>query len=206
MSIRAMSRSAIGGGLTLARLPLDVAASLLPGNGSGPGSKAGIAIDRLDAQVRDLAGYALGDEVLRENAALRRIAAQERERAIELRRAAARRTEQADERLEETHEQAEERRKAAAERARKQRATAAAQRSERKQEAAKAERRRKASSAKARAKTDEVIDEQATEARLEQLQREAAVLDEKAGVVTAQAEAQRLQDAATRRKAARKRR
>jgi hypothetical protein len=206
MSIRGLSRSAIGGTITLARLPLEVAVSLLPGNGAGPGTKAGIAFDRVEAQLRDLAGAVLGDDVLREDAALRRIAADERERALELRHAAAQRAQEADERAEETHEQAEERRKAAAERARRQRASAQAQRNERAREAAKAERRRKAASAQARAKTDERIEEQAAAARLEQLEREAVVLDEQAGALTAEAEAQRLQDAATRRKAARKQR
>jgi hypothetical protein len=206
MSIRALSRSAIGAGITIARLPLEVAVSLVPGNGAGPASKAGIAFDRIEAQIRDLAGAALGDDVLREDAALRRVAADERERALRLRAAAARRAAEADEHVEQTREQAEQQREEAAERAAAQRAKAAAERRERSRQAAQAERRRKSSSAKARAKTDEVIDEQATEARLEQLEREAAVLEEKAGALTAASEAQRLQDEATRRKAARKRR
>jgi len=206
MSIRSIPRTAVSGSIKVARLPLDLAVALLPGNGEGAAAGASIALDRFEAEVRDLAGAALGDDVLREDAALRRIAADERARALDLRATAQRRAQESDERLEETLEQADRRRAAAAEQARRQRATAAAQRKEKTQAAATAERRRKASSAKARAKTDEVIDEQAADARLEQLRRDAAALDEKAGALTAEAEAQRLQDAATRKKAARKRR
>ncbi len=208
MSIRSIPRTAISGSIKVARLPLDLAVSLLPGDGDGDGPAAGasIMLDRAEAQVRDLAGAALGDRVLREDAVLRRIAADERARALELRAAARRRAEESDERLEETLEQADQRRAAAAERAGQQRATAAAKRNDEKQAAATAQRRRRASSAKVRAKTDEVIDEQAADARLEQLKRDAAALDEKAGALTAKAEAQRLQDEATKKKAARKRR
>ena len=88
MSIRAIPRTAIGGSIKAMRLPLDIAVSLLPGNGAGPRPTAGLALDRIEAHVRDLAGVALGDEVLREDAARRRVAADERERALRLRRAA----------------------------------------------------------------------------------------------------------------------
>jgi hypothetical protein len=206
MSIRAIPRSAIGGSIKVARLPLDIAVALLPGNGSGPGASAAIAVDRMEAQLRDVAGMALGDEVLRNDAAARRVAADERERALRLRSAAARRTERADERLDDTLEQTDEQRDGAAERARRQRAQAEAQRKKREQQAATAERRRRASAAKAKAKTEEAIDEQATGARLQQLDREAEALDAKAGALTAEAEAQRLQDEATKKKAARRKR
>jgi hypothetical protein len=208
MSLRAIARSAVGSSIKAARVPLDIAMSLLPGNGNGSGPAAGatIALDRVEAQLRDLAGLALHDEVLREDARRRRLAADERERALRLRAAAERRTEQADERLDETHEQAERRRAEAAERARRQRAEAAAERKQRSQQAGRAERKRKASSAKLAAKVDEAIDEQAADARLEQLEREAEALDHEAAALTAGSEAQRLQDAATARKAARTRR
>jgi hypothetical protein len=111
----------------------------------------------------------------------------------------------ADERLEETHEAAERQRAEAAERARRQRAKTAAERKKRTKQADAAERKRKAGNAKLTAKVDEAIDEQATDARLEQLERESAALEEKAVALTAEAEAQRLQDAATAKKAARKR-
>ena len=204
MSIRAIPRTAIGGSIKAARLPLDIAFSLLPGNGTGAGASAEIALDRVEAQIRDFAGLALGDEILREDAALRRLAADERERALRLRSAAHRRAQDADEHLDETLEETEEQREQAAERARRQRAAAAAERKARTQQAAQAERRRQTSNAKAKARTDEAIDERASEARLERRKRETEVLDEKAGALTAEAEAQRLQDEATRKKAARR--
>ncbi len=204
MTIRTIPRSAVGGSIKLMRLPLDMAVALLPGNGSGPKPAAGLALDRVEAQLRDLAGAALGDEVLREDAARRRVAADERERAMRLRTAAARRSAEADEVLHETREAAEERRKQAAAQARRQRAEAARLREERTQEAARAERKRKAASHKALSKAEQEIEEQADEARLEQLEHEAGVLEEKAEALTAEAEAQRLQDEATKKKAARK--
>jgi hypothetical protein len=202
MSIRAIPRTAIGGSIKVARLPLDLAVSLMPDAGARPG--AGIALDRIEAHVRDLAGAALGDEVLREDAARRRIAADERERALRLRTAAQRRTDEAEEHLAGTREVVEERREQAAKRARRQRAEADRQREQRTQNASRVERTRRAASESVRATVDESIDEQATEARLEQLEREAAALDEQASALGAEAEARRLQDEATRRKQARK--
>ena len=59
MSIRAIPRGAVDGAVKLARLPVDVAISLLPGNGNGDGARpaAKIAVDRWDATLRELAGY-----------------------------------------------------------------------------------------------------------------------------------------------------
>jgi colicin import membrane protein len=202
MSMRAIPRAAIGGSIKVMRLPLDLAVSLMPGDGPRP--SAGLALDRVEAHVRDIAGVALGDEVLREDAARRRVAADERERALRLRTAAQRRTSEAEERLADTHEVAEEQREQAAERARRQRVEADRQRKQRAQDAARVERARQSANKRARADADEAIDEQATAARLEHLEREAAVLDKQADALSADAEARRLQDAATRRKAARK--
>jgi colicin import membrane protein len=204
MSIRAIPRAAIGGSIKAVRLPLDIAVSLLPGDGAGPRPRAGLALDRLEARVRGLAGAALGDEVLREDAARRRLAADERERALRLRTAAARRAAEADERLADTREDAEERREEAAERARHQRLEAQQVREQRARDAGRVERRRRTASETVKSNVDGAIDEVAAEARLEQLEREEAALDEQADALTAEVEAQRLQDAATRRKAARK--
>jgi hypothetical protein len=204
MSIRAIPRIAIGGSIKAVRLPVDIAVALLPGNGAGPGQSAAIALDRIEAHVRDLAGLALGDAVLREDAARRRVAADERERALRLRAAAGRRADEAEERQAETHEDAQELREEAAERDRRQRAEADRLHRQRAQDAARVERTRKAASETARSKADEAIEDAATAARLQQLEREAAVLDEQEEALTAEAEAERLQDAATRRKAARR--
>jgi hypothetical protein len=204
MSIRAIPRAAIGGSIKAVRLPLDIAVSVLPGDSTGPQPRAGIALDRVEAQVRDLAGAVLGDEVLREDAARRRLAADERERAMRLRTAAARRADEAEERLAETRQDAEERREDAAERARRQRREAEHAREQRSRDAARIERKRREASETVRSDVDEAIDEVAAEARLDQLEREGAALDRQSDALTAQSEAQRLQEAATRRKAARK--
>jgi hypothetical protein len=204
MSIRAIPRAAIGGSIKAVRLPLDIAVSVLPGDSTGPRPRAGIALDRVEAQVRDLAGAVLGDEVLREDAARRRLAADERERAMRLRTAAARRADEAEERLAETRQDAEERREDAAERARRQRREAEHAREQRSRDAARIERKRREASETVRSDVDEAIDEVAAEARLDQLEREGAALDRQSDALTAQSEAQRLQEAATRRKAARK--
>ena len=70
--------------------------------------------------------------------------------------------------------------------------------------AAQAESRRKAASTRARSKNDKAIDKQADKARLEQLEAEAQALEEREAALTAKDEAQRLQDAATAKKAGRK--
>jgi hypothetical protein len=206
MTIRAIPRKTVGGSIKVARLPLDIAVSMMPGNGDGPSASATVALDRVEAQVRDIAGIALRDDILREDATRRRIAADERERALRLRAAAERRAREADERLADAQQDAEETREQAAERARRQRSKAANERRQRKQQAAKAERKLKADNAKLTDEIDEAIDERATEARLEQLEHEAEALDRKEAALTAESEAQRLQDEATKKKAARKRR
>jgi hypothetical protein len=206
MTIRTIPRKTVGGSIKVARLPLDLAVSMMPGNGDGPAASATVALDRVEAQHRDLARIALRDDVLREDAGRRRVAAYVRVRALRLRSAAQRRAAEADERLAEAQDTAEETREQAAERARRERSKAATERRRRTQEAAKAERKLKADNAELTNEIDAAIDERATDARLEQLEHEAEALDRKEAALTAEAEAQRLQDEATKKKAARKRR
>src|SRR5688572_7058175 len=111
MSIRA---TAVDSYLKLVRLPLDGAAAIVPGVNP---ETAGLALDRVDATVRDLAGALLIDQTLRQDAAVRRAATDERVRAVQLRAEAERKREQADERAGETHQQAEQKRRQAAQRA-----------------------------------------------------------------------------------------
>jgi hypothetical protein len=206
MSIRAIPRRAVAAAVKVARLPLDIAVSLLPGNDNGGRPAATIAVDRWEATMRDLAGYALLDAKLREDATRRRAAADERARALRLREAAERRRAEADERLDDRVEQAEEHRAVADEHAERQRREAEQRRAAKARAAAQAETRRKAASRQTRAKVDEAIEEQADEARLEQLKAEAQALEEREVALTAQDEAQRLQDAATAKKSARRKR
>jgi len=204
MSIRAIRRGAVDSAVKLARLPLDVAVSLLPGNGTGARPAASIAVDRWDAALRDVAGYALRDDELREDAARRRVAADERARALRLRAEADARSAAADDRFAGRVERAEEHRATAEQRAERERRQAEQRRAEKTRTAAQAETKRKAASSRARATVDDAIEEQADEARLEQLETEARALEEREAALTAKAEAQRLQDAATAKKAARK--
>lgn len=206
MSMRTIPRSAVGGAVKLARLPLDLAVSLLPGNGAGPRPAASIAVDRWEATLRRVAGYALRDDELREDAARRRVAADERARALRLRVAAERRSAEADERLADRFEQAEEHRSVAQERAERQRQAAEQQRAAKARAAAQAESRRKAATRRARANVEQAIEEQADEARLERLRAKAQALEEREVALTAEDEAQRLQEAATAKKAARRKR
>jgi hypothetical protein len=204
MSIRAIPRGAVDGAVRLARLPLNVAVSLLPGNGTGARPAASIAVDRWDAALRQVAAYALRDDELREDATRRRLAADERARALRLRAEAQARSAAADEHLADRVEHAEEHRATAEERAERERRQAERRRTERARAAKRTEAGRKAASTRARAKVDEAIEEQADEARLEQLETEARALEEREAALTAKAEAQRLQDAATAKKAARR--
>ena len=206
MSLRDIPRSAVGGAVKLTRLPLDIVVSMLPGNGSGTKPAAAIAVDRFEAALRDAAGIALFDEELREDAMRRRIAADERERELRLRAEAERRTAEADERFSARVEDAEDRRTAAEKRAEHERQEAERRKQQRAANAARRAQARKATNRKVRAKVDEQLDEEADEARLEQLKKEAAALEERERALTAQAEAQRLQDEATKKKAARKKR
>ena len=206
MSIRDIPRSAVGGAVKLTRLPLDIVVSMLPGNGSGTRPAAAIAVDRFEAALRDAAGIALFDDELREDATRRRIAADERERELRLREAAERRSAEADERFSARVEDAEDRRTAAEKRAEHERQAAEQRKQQRAANARRREQARKAANRKVRTKIDEKLDEEADEARLEQLKQEAAALEERERALTAQAEAQRLQDAATKKKAARKKR
>ena len=193
--------TAVDSYLKLVRLPLDSAAGVLPGVNP---EIAGLAIDRIDATVRDLAGTVLFDPALREDAARRRMAADERSRAMQLRAEAEQKRQQADERLSDTHQQAEQRRRKAAEQA-EQREQAAEQRRQKKaKQAADAERKRSDASRKAAARVDEQIEDDAREAKLEALDTKADALKERDEALTAKDEAQRLGKAAARAKTARK--
>ena len=198
MSVRTL---AVDGYLKLVRLPLDTAAAMLPGVDP---EVAGVALDRADATARGLAGTLLLDTPLREDAARRHAAADERGKALHLRAEAERKRHQADERLSDKTQQAEERRREAAEKA-EQREQQAEQRRKKKAEQAKeTERKRRAQSRKAAAQVEEKIEDEARKERLESLETKADALKEREEALTAKDEAQRLGQAAGRVKAQRK--
>src|SRR3954447_8713985 len=117
MNLRVIPRTALDGYLKLVRLPLDTAVSLLPGNGTGAGAAAALALDRADAMVRGVAGMALGDPVLSDDAARRSAAADERQPALRLRTEAERTSGGAKQRPAERDDEAERRRRQAREQA-----------------------------------------------------------------------------------------
>ncbi len=204
MNVRAIPRTAVTSYLRLVRVPIDTAIRLLPGNGSGPSTRAKLAVDRADATVRTVVATVLGDPVLTEDAQRRQAAADERARAMHLREKAEATGEKADTRLETRRDQAEERRREAARRAEARRKEAARQRERTVRRAAKAEEQRVQASRAAAEKTEEAIDEQAPKARLESLKTEEEALREREEALTAEDEARRLGDAAARVKEERK--
>jgi len=204
VNVRAIPRTAIGGYLRLLRLPLDGAVRLLPGNGSGPGPAARIALDRADARTRAVIGIVLGDPVMREDAARRFEAAREREQSIRLRTEAEHRGEQADERLQERQEQASERRRQATRQAGTRKAQASKRQQQRKQAAKRTESRRLEASHELAERREEAIDEREPEERLDALEARTDALREREKQLVASDEARRLAEAAARAKAERK--
>src|SRR5205807_8230750 len=83
MNVPVIPRTAIKTSLKLARLPLDVAIRMLPGDGLR--TRAQLALDRLDATARTVAGTVTADPDLREEARPRRGPVKERQRDPRLR-------------------------------------------------------------------------------------------------------------------------
>ena len=74
MDVRAISRAALSSYLTLVRMPLDLAVRARGRSAATSPTKR--SLDRAEAAVRDVAGWAIGDEQLRDDAQRRRIVAQ----------------------------------------------------------------------------------------------------------------------------------
>src|SRR3954447_13812504 len=105
MGVRDVSRAAVGGYLKVLRMPIETAVRV-SGRRNGGAAGATLALDRAEAVARDVAGMALGDQKLRDDARRRRAAADERERALRLRSEAERHEQRAEARLEAGREQA----------------------------------------------------------------------------------------------------
>lgn len=204
MNARSISRTAVEGSLRLVRLPLDAAIGRLPGNGTGPRPTATLALDRADATLRAFAGTILGDSVLREDAHMRRAALKERERAQALRGEAQEKTEEADARLQERQDQAARQRAQAELRAKSRRDVADGERREKTRRAGQLERKRLEASDNAAGRADEAVNQRAPKERLETLDARSDALRKKEAALTANDEARRLSEAASRAKAARK--
>jgi hypothetical protein len=202
MRLRTISRMAVGGSLKLARLPID--GVLRAAGASRAVVHAKLALDRTEAKIRALAGKALGDEALQEDARRRGEAADERERAVQLRAKAELRSEHADERVAAQEHAAERRRAQAAETATRKRRQAQERRESTKRTAAEATRRRRNAAETLAAESEKVIEERAKLGRLEHLDAKADALGEKEAALRAADEARRLRAVASDAKAERK--
>jgi hypothetical protein len=202
MTLRTISRMAVGGSLKLARSPID--GVLRAAGGSSPVVHAKLAVDRTEAKIRALAGKALGDEALQEDARRRGRAANERERAVQLRAKAELRSERADERVAAQEREAERRRAQAAQTAKRKRQQAQERRDLHKRTAAEATRRRRNAAETSAAQAEKVIEERAKLGRLEHLDTKADALEEKKAALRTADEARRLRAAAANAKAERK--
>lgn len=204
MNARRIPGTAVENSLRLVRAPLDAAIGCLPGNGTGARPTARLALDRADVAVRAFAGTILGDSVLSEDAQMRRQALKERERGQALRGEAAKKTEQADARLQERHDQVAHQRAEAELRAKRRREGADREGEEKTRRAAELERKRVAASNQAAGRADEAVSARAPKARLETLDARTDALRKKEQALAATDEARRLREAANRTKAQRK--
>ena len=202
MGLRDIPRTAVGGYIKLARLPIDTGLKLV-GRG-GNGSAAKLAADRAEATAREAAGTVLVDDELKKDGRKRHRATDERQKAAKLRARAQEKSQEADAELTERQQQAEQRREQAAQRAQQRKRTATEAAKKRQQRAAETERKRKQASAKAAAQQEERISDKERRARLETLETKSEALAEREEALTAADEAQRLEKAAASAKAARK--
>jgi colicin import membrane protein len=205
MNLRTISRSAVGGYLKLLRLPWDAAFAARTSTGENH-SGGTLALDRFEARLRGIAGRALRDDELVRDAERRRLAADERARAGRLRAAAQSRSEHADERFADRVKEAQQQRRQAAGQAAGRKKTAEQRRQAESRRIAAVESRRRRANERTAAAKQEAIEHRSKRARLQQLDEEADALAKKQDALTAKNESQRLRRAASKTKAARKRR
>lgn len=205
MNVRQVPRSALDLWLRAVRAPVDVASQVIPNGDTGPRNAVTLFIDRADAAVRDAAGKVLGDEELRDDARRRRKAADERERAIELRVDAERKKRRADAELAQRQREADARR-AQAEREADQRETEIdKKRQSRKQQVRETVAKQERAIEQVRENKLQSADKEAKRERLRVLEEETKALDRETEALTANDEAERLRTAAAKAKQSRKR-
>jgi colicin import membrane protein len=203
MEARTVRRVAIDRWLRVIRLPFDTVAHLLPAD-RGPRNAAMLAIDRADATVRAAVGGIFHDDDLRDDAFRRRAAADERERALELRGEAEEKQRISDAELAKELEGAARLREAADREAQERRRRVDEERAEQQRKAREAAVAQERAVEQARAERVAVADKKAKRERLDVLDEQAVALDREVDALTATDEAQRLRDAASAAKAARK--
>ena len=194
MMLRNFSRAAIGNSLWLIRLPID--GLLVVGGDRRPVTAVKLALDRADARTRELAGFVLGDQELQEDAEIRREAADERERALNLRAEAELRSQRADQQAVERKRAAERRRQQAASTAKRKRQQAQKRRRSSKATATQLASQRHRAAKSTAAQTEKVIEERTKNSRLEQLESKQEAIQKKEAALAASAKARRLRRAA----------
>jgi hypothetical protein len=204
MDVRNIERTVINQWLRAMRFPIDAGAHLVPNGDNGPRNGLLLAIDRADATIRGTLGRLLNDEELQDDARRRRVAADERARALELRVAAQQRKVEADGKLAERQDGAEQLREQAARTATEREEQAERQRQERKERVRQTADKQQTEIEGARDAKEHVAEEKAKRERLQVLDEQADALDTESDALTASDEAQRLAKAAAAAKARRK--
>ena len=203
MDIKRIPGSALDGYLNLVKRPVDAVARRTRRDGFAT-SPAELVLDRIDATVRETAGRIFGDETLQDDARKRRVAASERERAMELKVEAEVKTQEADQEFARRQRAADERRQQAERRAEEEKQRIEQEKQAKEREVEKTAAQRKASNRKVASTVEGAIDDKADKNRLQQLQVEAEALREEEKALGAQAAAKTLSTAAGKAKASRK--
>ena len=201
--VRTLSRFAVDRWLRVVRMPIDAAAHVLPENGASRNA-AMLAVDRVDASARAAAGNLLKDDVLLDDAARRRAALEERQRALELRDRAGEKARQADDRLGDDLDRAERLRRDAERGARTARQRVAEESVARTAQVKRTAAAQERAADEAKAARVRATEKQAKRLRVQVLDEQTDALEQEAGALTAADEAHRLAQAAGSAKAARK--
>ncbi len=204
MSARTITSATIDTYLKLLRRPADMLIARLPGQRTGIGPAARLMVDRLDAAVRTGLAATLSDDTLRADARRREAAADERARALELRREAERRTKKAETRVQDSQAQATRQRERASAKAGERRRQAGEKQRTRTRRAAQTEQSRTEASREQEAAAAARIEARAAEALLPAVEEQAQALNGQQVAAEQSDEARRLGEAAARVKAERK--
>ena len=203
MEVRSVGRVAVDRWLRMARMPLGAFAHLLPSD-NGQRDAALLTIDRADASVRAAFGGLLHDDALRQEASRRRAAADERFRALELRRQADETKRAADAQLESDLEASGRQREQAEREGQQRRQHVAQEHTDRQRQVQHLAQAEIAAVEHTEEQRLAATDKRAKRERLRALEEQAAALDREADALTVSDEAQRLRNAASAAKAARK--
>jgi hypothetical protein len=205
MEVRSLTRAALDTWLKAARVPIDAATRALPNGTRGPRAAARLAVDRTDATLRATLGRALRDPVFVADAQQRRVAADKRAEAIRLRAEAEQREASAEQRHQQELRAAEQQREAARREAAEKQAKVRKEREAREKAAERQAAAQQRNIERSREQELAEVESEAKRTRLRVLDDEADAAEKEEEALTAADEAKRLERAAARAKAARKR-